>query len=148
MMQIRRCLIDGFCQNAVKKKQIPNTLGVAQYSLLILRVVKVEGWLLLWNRTNDVVITIVAIKARKMSTYTSMQTTDNSIEGLLLSAHLFTGRGLKTVITIYQLPNIRSVVVGERLYVGKNVKVLSLVVRLIFNVPNPLLPFFSSFISP
>jgi len=95
-----------------------------------------------------VVITIVAIKARKMSTYTSMQTTDNSIEGLLLSAHLFTGRGLKTVITIYQLPNIRSVVVGERLYVGKNVKVLSLVVRLIFNVPNPLLPFFSSFISP
>lgn len=68
-----------------------------------------------------------------------MQSANDFVQYFFLGAHLLVFRlSTKAVILVNHIPDQRAIIVGERLDVGVNIEVLSLVVFLILNVPNPV----------
>ena len=65
-----------------------------------------------------------------------MQSANEIVKDLLLPAHLFVF-AREAILPVDELPYRRAVVVGEGLYVGVDVEVLALIVRLVLDVPDP-----------
>jgi hypothetical protein len=77
------------------------------------------------------------IKPTQMGRYARVQSADDVEEDLLLCAHLLVVGMVEAVLLVDQFPDGTAVVVGERLYVCVDVKVLAPVVGLVLHVPHP-----------
>lgn len=79
----------------------------------------------------------VFIKSGEMSGNTGMQTWNDCVEDLFFIAEFLLKGGFKTVLFIDQLPNITTIVVGERLYISVNIEVLPFIVSHVLDMPHP-----------
>jgi hypothetical protein len=73
-----------------------------------------------------------------MSADTGVKSANYSKEYLFLRAHIIIIFVPKAVFSINKLPNIGSIITGKGFHVFKYIKVLSLVIGYIFNMPHPL----------
>ena len=151
VLQIRSSSNNSLPKHFIQKHQIPNSLRMIQHSPLILRMIKMK--LIMLNSSPQIspstLLNTILIKPTQMSRNTSMQPTDNIEQYLLLQTHLLEQlRSFETVLFVYQLPNIGTVVVCEGLNILVNVEVFSPVVGFVLNMPYPTVPAVSSLIGP
>ena len=68
-----------------------------------------------------------------------MQSADNFVQNYFLLTHLIEMvDALETVLFVNKFPNVRAIVGGEWLDVTVDIEVLSFVILLVFNMPDPL----------
>jgi hypothetical protein len=118
-----------------------------QYPFLILGVVEVEIGLFRdkrgGERVRGGVLVEIAVESAEVRGDAGVESADDGVEGLLLVAELVVVVvGVEAVVSVDQLPDIRPVVVRERLHICEDVEVLALVVLDVLHVPDPprLLP--------
>ena len=115
-----------------------DSFRVAEYSTIVLGMIEVKV-LLLNFQWIPMRLCGVLIEAREMGWYWGMETTDDVIEGLFFSAHadILVFFWLEAILSVYQWPSIRTIVISEWLNVGMDVKVFSKIIGFIFNMPHP-----------
>ena len=72
-----------------------------------------------------------------MSRDASVESTDNLVQYSFLHAHILVFV-IEAILLVDHFPNERPIVVGKRLDVTTQVKILSLIIILVLHVPNPL----------
>ena len=127
---------DRFREYLIEEEQISDTFRVSKHSPIILRVIEVELVLILREISPQVLLRTVFVELGQMGRYACVQPADDIVEYLLFVAHPLVGVA-EAVILIYKFPNVGAVVIGERLDVRMYVEILSLIISLILDVPNP-----------
>lgn len=137
MHQFGGYFLESSRQNLIKKKHIVNSLRMLQHSLLILRMVESECWFLVHPLKPR--LGLRGIQGGEVRRNAGVQPTDNSVQNLLLFAHVVVVlAAAEAVLLVNELPDGRAIVVCIRLDVRKDVEVLTLVVLLVLYLPNPL----------
>ena len=151
MSQIRTSSNYGFSEHSVQKHKIFDPIRMVQHSFLVLALVEMKFVILdAGSEVGPDALTIgVFIKPTQMGGNARVKTTNDVVEYLLLVAHLTEHVGpFETILLVYQFPDLRAVVIGKRLDILVNIKILTPIVGFVLNVPGPSIDSGSSFILP
>jgi len=109
--------------------------------------VEVEFALVLGEVGPQILLSGVLIEPAKVGGDAGVESADDVVEYLFLCAHLLVGV-LEAVLLVDEFPDVGAIIVGKGLDIGVYVEVLSLVVGLVLDVPDPAVLCVASFVLP